>query len=75
MKATIDNAGRVVIPKVVRDRLGLLPGEVEIMVDGTGVRIEPVSGDDLIRRGNRSVVPPSGSTIDDDAVRALRDAG
>lgn len=65
----------MVIPKVVRDRLGLLSGEVEVRVDGTGVRIEPASGDDLIRRGNCSVVPPYGSTIDDDAVRTLRDAG
>jgi len=27
MKTTIDSAGRVVIPKPLRDRLGLTPGE------------------------------------------------
>lgn len=74
MRATIDQAGRLVIPKALRDRLGLSPGVVEVIVDGAGLRVEPLVGDSLEQRGGRLVIPASGSVIDDAAVRALRDA-
>ncbi|PLS75453.1 MAG: AbrB/MazE/SpoVT family DNA-binding domain-containing protein [Actinobacteria bacterium] len=74
MKATIDEAGRLVIPKLMRDRLGLRPGPVEIVADGAGLRVEPLAEDSLVERGGRLVIPPSGSIIDDAAVQALRDA-
>lgn len=35
MKATIDKAGRIVIPKVLREDLGIVPNsELEIIRDG-----------------------------------------
>jgi AbrB family looped-hinge helix DNA binding protein len=35
--------GQVVIPKALRDRLGILTGdEVEFAIDGDAVRLEPV---------------------------------
>jgi AbrB family looped-hinge helix DNA binding protein len=74
MKATIDKAGRLVIPKSLRDRLGLQPGEVEVHADGTGIRVEPLAVESLETRSGRLVIPASGAAIDDDAVRALRDA-
>ncbi|HEX3898731.1 MAG TPA: AbrB/MazE/SpoVT family DNA-binding domain-containing protein [Mycobacteriales bacterium] len=75
MRATIDKAGRVVIPKSLRDEAGLGPGEVEVSVYGAGLRIEPIVGDDsLEERAGRLVIPASGQLIDDDLVRALRDA-
>ena len=40
MRTTIDRAGRVVIPREIRRRVGLEPGAVEITADGAGVRIE-----------------------------------
>lgn len=73
MKTTIDKAGRLVIPKALRDRLGLLPGEVEITADGAALRVEPVFDDTLVERDGRLVIPPSNSTITDDFVRELRD--
>ncbi len=75
MRATIDKAGRLVIPKPLRDRVGLRAGEVEVTVDGAALRVEPLSGESLEERDGRLVIPASGATIDDDLVRALRDAG
>lgn len=74
MRATIDKAGRLVIPKPLRDRLGLRPGEVELTADGSGVRIEPLARDEVIERDGRLVIPATGLAIDDDLVQALRDA-
>ena len=74
MRATIDKAGRVVIPKALRDRLCLAPGEVEITADGAAVRVEPVSGESLVERDGRLVIPSSGFLLTDDLVLELRDA-
>jgi AbrB family looped-hinge helix DNA binding protein len=75
MRATIDKAGRLVIPKQLRDHVGLRPGEVEVTAEGTGLRVEPLAGESLDERGGRLVIPASGASIDDDVVRTLRDAG
>jgi len=74
MRTTIDKAGRLVIPKAMLDRLGLHPGEVELTADGAALRVEPVSGDSLVERDGRMVIPSSGSRLTDDLVRELRDA-
>jgi hypothetical protein len=52
--------------------VGLQPGEVEVFVDGAGLRVEAIAGDDLEERNGRLVVPSSGAAIDDDMIRALR---
>jgi len=75
MRATIDKAARLVIPKSVRDQLGLRPGEVEVVADGRGVRVEPLAVESLEERDGRLLIPPSGVAVDDDTVRSLRDAG
>lgn len=74
MRTTIDKAGRVVVPKRLRDAVGLVPGEVEVTQDGAGLRIEPAAGDGFVRKQGRLVIPRSGAVIDDDVVRQLRDA-
>ena len=74
MRTTIDRAGRLVIPKILRDRLGLVSGEVEVTADGTALRVESIPGEGLVERSGRLVIPPSGGALDDDGVRALRDA-
>lgn len=74
MRSTIDKAGRLVVPKVLRDRIGLRAGVVELTADGTGIRIEPVAGEGLVEEGGRLVIPALGVDVDDELVRALRDA-
>lgn len=74
MNAAIDQAGRVAIPKPLRDRLGLRAGEVTVIADGAGVRIIPTAGDAVAEEGGRLVVPATGARIDDELVRLLRDS-
>jgi AbrB family looped-hinge helix DNA binding protein len=74
MRATIDGAGRLVIPKALRDSLGLVPGEVEVTPDGAGLHIEPIANDDLEDEDGLLVIPAADVTIGDDLVRTLRDA-
>ncbi|MEA2589421.1 MAG: hypothetical protein QOH66_2348 [Actinomycetota bacterium] len=74
MKTTIDKAGRLVIPKPLRDQVGLVAGEVEVTADGAGLRVEPLAGDEFVEEDGRLVIPSAGSQIDDDLIRALRDA-
>jgi AbrB family looped-hinge helix DNA binding protein len=73
MRTTIDKAGRLVVPKVLRDRLGLRPGAVEVSADGAALRVEPVSETRLERRSGRLVIPAAGVKLDDASVQALRD--
>ena len=65
MKTTIDKAGRVVIPAVVRESAGFTAGTtLEITVDEFGVRLERVAeGPRLVRIGGRLVARP---TVDAD---------
>jgi bifunctional DNA-binding transcriptional regulator/antitoxin component of YhaV-PrlF toxin-antitoxin module len=64
----------LVIPKSLRERLGLRPGVVEVVAEGAGIRVEPIAGDSLVERGGRLVIPAVGADVDDETVRALRDA-
>jgi len=74
MKATIDSAGRLVIPKVLRDQLGLRQGTVDVEVDGADLRVRPHAADILDEQDGWLVIGATGQPLSDDDVRALRDA-
>jgi hypothetical protein len=59
----------------MRDRIGLgNGGEVEIEVDGAGVRIEPVAGTGLEEDEGLLIIPASGNSLLASAVLELVDA-
>lgn len=62
------------IPKPLRDQLGLRPGVVEVVADGMALRVEAPAGEGLEERDDRLVIPTTGVVVDDDTVRALRNA-
>lgn len=73
VKVTIDKAGRLVIPKELRDRVGLRQGEVDIVVDGAGLRIEMEASAHLEERDGYLLVPASGADkMTDEDVREMR---
>jgi AbrB family looped-hinge helix DNA binding protein len=72
MRTTIDKAGRLVIPKTLREQSGITAGEVEISLDGSGIRIESVAADDLIEEDGLLLLPSGGPELDADALRELR---
>lgn len=63
MRATIDGAGRLVVPKPLRDELGLRSGqEIEVSLRNGRIEIEPVpTSMRLVDREGVLVAEPDGS--------------
>jgi AbrB family looped-hinge helix DNA binding protein len=77
MKATIDSAGRLLLPKSLRDALGLTPGStVDVSPYGGGVQITPGGRTARLERSDDGrLVARSETVVTDDVVFALIDAG
>jgi AbrB family looped-hinge helix DNA binding protein len=76
MEAVIDQAGRIVLPKAIRDALGLLPGtKVDISPYGVGAQIVPAGRTARLVEENGVLVAAGETPVDDDVVFALLDAG
>jgi AbrB family looped-hinge helix DNA binding protein len=76
METTIDGAGRIVVPKPLRDALGLIPGtRLDISVYGNGLALVPQGRTARLVNDEGYLVADSDRIIGDDDVFALIDAG
>jgi AbrB family looped-hinge helix DNA binding protein len=76
MEAVIDQAGRVVLPKPIRDALGLLPGtKVDISPYGAGAQILPAGRTARLIEEDGVLIAAGETPVDDDVIFALIDAG
>ncbi|HLI59587.1 MAG TPA: AbrB/MazE/SpoVT family DNA-binding domain-containing protein [Solirubrobacteraceae bacterium] len=74
--STIDSVGRVVVPKALRDALGLQPGsKVEISRYGAGLQLIPAGRTARVVLEDGVPVATGTTTIDDEVVFDLLDAG
>jgi AbrB family looped-hinge helix DNA binding protein len=76
MEATIDSVGRIVVPKPLRDALGLSPGTtVDISRYGAGLQLVPTGRTAELVDESGVLVATGDQAIDDDVVFGLLDAG
>jgi len=76
VKTTIDSVGRIVVPKPLRDALGLTPGStVDISRYGAGLQLLPVGRAARLVEEAGVLVATGDTAIDDDVVFALLDSG
>lgn len=76
METTIDSVGRVVVPKPLRDALGLVPGStVDISRYGGGLQLLPTGRTARLIDEDGALVATGDATIDDNDVFGLLDTG
>ncbi len=76
MEATVDDVGRIVVPKPLRDRLRLVPGtKVDVSEYGDGLHIAPSGRTARLEERDGRLVAVSDTPVTDDDVLALVDAG
>ena len=76
MEAKVDSVGRVLIPKVLRDALGLRAGStVDISHYGSGLQVIASGRTARLVEESGVLVATGDTTIDDDDVFALLESG
>ena len=73
-RVTIDRAGRIVIPKSIRDRYGLHSGsDLEIAADGNRISLEPVTEEAVVSERGKMLIIASELAGEPGDVRSLRE--
>jgi len=77
MEATIDRAGRILLPKAIRESLGLAPGsKVDISAYGAGAQVIPAGRTARLRTDDDgNLVAVSDTVVTDADMFALIDSG
>lgn len=76
IQTTIDSAGRLVLPKIVRDEAGILPGmALRVRVQDGRIEIEPVAREvRIVQKGPLRIAVPveEGPSLTEEAVERVR---
>lgn len=72
MDAVVDSVGRIVVPKALRDALGLSAGsKVDVSLYGSGLSVVPVGRTARLVEENGRLVADSETIVTDDDVFGL----
>jgi AbrB family looped-hinge helix DNA binding protein len=77
-KLTLDKAGRIVLPKPVRDELNLLPGDtLELETSEDGITLHPVRATPVLQKERGVWVYRTGekmsASVVEDTIRQIRE--
>lgn len=76
MEATVDDVGRIVLPKPLRDRLRLTPGtKVDVSEYGDGLHVTALGRTARLEVRDGRLVASAETPVSDEDVLALVDAG
>ena len=76
METTIDSLGRIVVPKALREALGLTPGmTVDLSRYGAGLQLVPAGRTAQLVEIDGTLVADSTTRVTDDIVFGLLDSG
>lgn len=76
MEATVDDVGRIVLPKALRDRLRLTPGtKVDVSEYGDGLHVSPAGRTARLEKRGGRLVAVAETPVTDADVLGLVDTG
>ena len=75
METTIDQVGRIVVPKQMRDKLGLVAGsKVDVSLYGDGIHLSPAGRTARLERRDGRLVAVADTVVTDEDVFGLIDS-